>query len=78
MNAIELQHDLIKNIIEIQDISVLSKIKKFLNKQVKTTENSYQLSNKESEILTKRRNNSKQKFSCEQVFNEVETWIKEK
>ncbi|MBI4649066.1 MAG: hypothetical protein HY738_21370 [Bacteroidia bacterium] len=78
MSIIELQYNLIKNIIEIQDISLLSKIKRFLTEQLKTVENTYQLSNKEREIITKRRNNNKQKISNEQVFNEIETWVKEK
>jgi len=74
METIELQQFLIHNILNINDNSLLSKLKKIVEKE--TSKNAYVLT-KEEEMMLKNRISSNHKVVPNQtVFNEIEEWLK--
>jgi len=74
METIELQQFLIHNILNINDNSLLSKLKKIVEKE--TAKNSYVLSKEEEMMLNNRISSNHKVVSNQTVFNEIEEWLK--
>ena len=70
MQTAELHTEIIKGILNIDNVELLQLIKKLI--QIRTTENIYKLTEEEKKILQERDNQYIQLYNNEDVFNEID------